>query len=387
MSAAEKETTRPWSGGRLWLAAILLALISGVAGYELSHLTRPRRTETPSTPALNPMYITEHPADVDPAEFLSITSADDADAARRELIGLIWGQTSLPADLPEVAPSFLDEGEAERFAPFAASIEALVVELDAGLVTRALHFVPREGNGDVVLLHEGHDGTFLQRQREIETLLQAGFAVIGLSMPLISPNSQPELTLSSGEVIPLRMHEQLRYIEPARGHPVKYLLEPVIRIVNHVEQRTSHRRISMIGISGGGWTTVMVAALDPRVTVSVPVAGSFPVYLRALNERDWGDWEETLPEIHDRFGYLDLYLLASSGCGRKQVQVFYENDPCCYAGTAATVYEEAVHGVSRILGGSFAVVIDSDYRLHGYSPVAMETALEAFAYRTDEPCR
>ena len=30
----------------------------------------------------------------------------------------------------------------------------------------------------------------------------------------------------------------------------------------------------MIGLSGGGWSTTVAAALDPRIGLSLPVAGS-----------------------------------------------------------------------------------------------------------------
>jgi hypothetical protein len=32
----------------------------------------------------------------------------------------------------------------------------------------------------------------------------------------------------------------------------------------------------MLGLSGGGWTTTLAAAIDPRIEVSFPTAGSTP---------------------------------------------------------------------------------------------------------------
>ena len=34
------------------------------------------------------------------------------------------------------------------------------------------------------------------------------------------------------------------------------------------------RHIIMAGLSGGGWTTTISAAIDPRITLSMPIAGS-----------------------------------------------------------------------------------------------------------------
>lgn len=75
----------------------------------------------------------------------------------------------------------------------------------------------------------------------------------------------------------------------------------------------------MMGLSGGGWTTVLYAALDPRIMRSYPVAGSWPIYLRFASPRDWGDYEETIPELYKTVNYLEMYILGSYGEGRKQL--------------------------------------------------------------------
>jgi cephalosporin-C deacetylase-like acetyl esterase len=38
------------------------------------------------------------------------------------------------------------------------------------------------------------------------------------------------------------------------------------------------KRVAVSGLSGGGWQTILVSSLDPRVTLANPVAGygSFP---------------------------------------------------------------------------------------------------------------
>jgi hypothetical protein len=37
-----------------------------------------------------------------------------------------------------------------------------------------------------------------------------------------------------------------------------------------------YKHIVMAGLSGGGWTTTISAAIDPRITLSMPIAGSMP---------------------------------------------------------------------------------------------------------------
>src|SRR5205085_148225 len=90
------------------------------------------------------------------------------------------------------------------------------------------------------------------------------------------------------------------------GSPMKFFLEPVAVCVNYALARDRKMRdVTMIGLSGGGWTTTLYAAVDTRVRLSIPVAGSLPLYLR------WGgsvgDTEQFLESFYRIAGYPDLY--------------------------------------------------------------------------------
>jgi len=103
-------------------------------------------------------------------------------------------------------------------------------------------------------------------------------------------------------------------------------MEPVVVALNHALSQASFDFVGMIGISGGGWTTVLSAALDPRIDLSVSVAGSIPLSMRT-SEADVGDWEQFEPGLYRLAGYPDLYLLGASGAGRRALQVHGEHDP------------------------------------------------------------
>jgi hypothetical protein len=64
----------------------------------------------------------------------------------------------------------------------------------------------------------------------------------------------------------------------------------------------------MIGLSGGGWTTTLYAAIDPRVRLSFPVAGTLPEYLRVGRP---GAREQFYPDLYKIANYLDLYVMGS----------------------------------------------------------------------------
>lgn len=139
-------------------------------------------------------------------------------------------------------------------------------------------------------------------------------------------------------------------------YPLTEFMKPVAESLNYALSAKRYRSVTMSGLSGGGWTTVLYAALDERINKSVPVAGSWPKYLRyqSGNVNSIGDYEQTLPGLSVE--YLDLYALATTK-GRQQLQVFNSNDPCCFNGDAALSYLDQISQVAKQFGGSFEIEI------------------------------
>ena len=130
----------------------------------------------------------------------------------------------------------------------------------------------------------------------------------------------------------------------------------------------------MVGISGGGWTTVLIAAIDPRIKCSYPVAGSFPIYLRA--SRDWGDYEQTVPNLYRVANYPELYVMGAYGSGRKQLQILNKYDSCCFAGVKYQTYEDTIRQAVMKLGeGGFEVLLDDTHKEHKISNYALTVIL------------
>jgi hypothetical protein len=99
-----------------------------------------------------------------------------------------------------------------------------------------------------------------------------------------------------------------------------------------------YRQVHMYGRSGGAWSTTMAAALDRRIHCSVAFFGTLPMRLRmpldsepADSLADLGDFEQFGLYLFKRLDYLDLYALATTP-NRRHVQVYNEQDNCCFPG-------------------------------------------------------
>jgi hypothetical protein len=144
--------------------------------------------------------------------------------------------------------------------------------------------------------------------------------------------------------------------------PISLFVLPVIAAINF----SCRENISMIGISGGGWTTVLCSAIDSRITKSFPVSGSLP--LRYKSPRDY---EQTDKRLHQIASYETLYALAASN--GLHVQCVNVYDPCCFSGCHYRDYEKRV---SERSGGKFVVIADSTHRQHKISEFTISRILK-----------
>ena len=321
--------------------------------------------------------------ETDVNHLFSIQNKTDVTARRAELVNFIWGPHGLPKELPaHVERGFQDE----RYADLdnLKQIDRLTVNMEWGVTSTAYHFIPVRANGKLLIYHGGHDGDFIIARDLIAFFLKNGFAVVAMSMPLEPPNNNPAVELEHIGKIQLAFHDQFKLLKMKSGHPLQLFLTPIAAVLNYA-QPLGYTSICMTGVSGGGWTTTLYAALDPRITRSYPAAGSLPLHLREDRDRsnsaqrpaDWGDYEQTIPELYSIANYLDLYILGSAGEHRRQLQILNKYDPCCFSGESFRSYESVVNQRVQSLGeGGFAVYLDTKNREHSISADAFQAILD-----------
>ena len=99
-------------------------------------------------------------------------------------------------------------------------------------------------------------------------------------------------------------------------------------------------RVAMTGLSGGGWQTGLLSALDERVKVIVPVAGYSPLWQRVGTVADIGDLEQ---DPSDLCTVADFDALTGLFAPRPTLLIYNRHDDCCFQTrrTRKSVYQSA----------------------------------------------
>lgn len=87
------------------------------------------------------------------------------------------------------------------------------------------------------------------------------------------------------------------------------------------------KRVAVAGLSGGGWQTIFISALDTRVTLSNPVAGYSSFLTRIRHLKDLGDSEQT---PNDMATVADYSHMTAMMAPRATLLTFNQKDNCCF---------------------------------------------------------
>ena len=249
----------------------------------------------------------------------------------------------------------------------------------------------------IVIVHQGHAeieplGGGLARTAN--SLLQQGFSVDLMQMPMFGWNYDHTAIVPGQGALdydledPYKSHVAMIHTTgpPLGGMGFRLFLEPVIQNINYLETLPGFSDITMIGLSGGGWTTHMAAAIDTRVRLSFPVAGSAPLYWRNMVGKIDGAEEEYIPLYNEAVApdgsgggvatWLEIYSLGGYGNGRKQIMVTNLFDPCCFSGTYPDGFKAIVSSKVSVLGqGEWGYYRDSTTLLHEISANTLNTII------------
>jgi dienelactone hydrolase len=101
-------------------------------------------------------------------------------------------------------------------------------------------------------------------------------------------------------------------------------------------------RVAVTGLSGGGWQTIVLSALDKRVRLAVPVAGHSALAQRVANTNSIGDLEQNPSDLVSIADYVHLNALMTP---RPLLLIYNTKDNCCFV--ASTVKSNTYQPVIR----------------------------------------
>lgn len=138
--------------------------------------------------------------------------------------------------------------------------------------------------------------------------------------------------------------------------PLALFIAPHYNIIKSL--KSNYKEISIIGISGGGWYSVWLSALIPKIKFSVSYAGSLPMEYRKF-EGVSGDWEQQNSQIYNYISYWELYKLMTldkvGNENRQGILVYNDEDDCCFYNPYAQDFKSKI---DEINWKNFNVIID-----------------------------
>jgi|SRR5215469_8603641 len=317
---------------------------------------------------------------------VTIGAIDDVTARRQALIQDSFGLPVLPTTQSSVTtianplPGLTNVARVDQY---------LATESGNQTNVSNLYVAGPIANGRMVALNPGHQGTCdwsqfypgYNVQPLLQGLLSAGYSVLALNIPACGYTDQ---------------HVALFTAFGDQG--MHYFHEPMIQAINYMVGHQMFSDYNIVGLSGGGWTATTVAAIDPRIHISVEVAGSMPgvqFIPGAGAAPDHGDCaapcfaEQNAPDYYTIAGYLDQYIMASvgqtpAGLKRHHIQILNYSDSCCF-GVAQWDWYQNYYGmdwptyvagyatliqanVLSLQPGEFTQMIDTSATQHQFSP-------------------
>jgi len=281
----------------------------------------------------------------------------------------------------EAKPRFEETGVVEAGA---YRIRKLRYEIVPGFFGAALLYEPSGSTGrrPAILNVNGHVGapgkTVEYKQKRCITFARNGIYALNLEwLGFGELGGHGSSHWYGGHLDLVGTHELgLFYLAMRKG--LDYLYE---------HQGVDRDRIGMTGLSGGGWQTIVLSALDERVRASAPVAGFNGMGAKAvaLAYGDTGDIEQSPADFLASVDYPHLAALVAP---RPLLLAYDAEDDCCFrAGMVKPVVEEPAQKVYGLFGKGALLVWheNRDPGTHNYQLDNREQAYRFFSRAFDLP--
>ncbi len=203
----------------------------------------------------------------------------------------------------------------------------------------------RKKSTRLVIYLQGHGGSPYEHDYALNILSQVtkrGDSMLLMSMTGLGLNQGPasfSSTLFGKDItrkLPKERAAQHQFYAEFRDSTQPDLIDIAIMISGNYhlvkEISESYTDIDIVGVSGGGWYSVFLAALLPEIDNTYSYAGSLPMVYRVIKSNK-GDFEQYDSLFWQDYDYYHLYFLSvmdkNNDATRKLHLVYHSKDECC----------------------------------------------------------
>ena len=251
-----------------------------------------------------------------------------------------------PKEWVEAGPKFEEMGVIETGSGY--KIRKLRYEIVPGFYSAALLYEPDHTSGKIPAIlnvngHVGPPGKSVEyKQKRCINYAKHGILALNLEWFSFGELDKTGNAHWFGAHLDLVGAHELGifYLEMRKGLDYLY---------NH--PNVDRNRIGVTGLSGGGWQTITLSALDERVKATNPVAGFASLRSRVEAKR-YGDMGDIEQSATDFFEGLDFPHLVAMVAPRPILLTYNAEDDCCFrAGFVKPLVYEAIQPFFKLYAG------------------------------------
>ncbi|HEU5335281.1 MAG TPA: acetylxylan esterase [Terriglobales bacterium] len=248
-------------------------------------------------------------------------------------------------------------------------------EIVPGFESTAVLYEPRNLKGKIpailnVIGHEPAGNAAEYEQKRCINFAKRGIYALSLSWPGYGELAQAE-----------NAHDFAAYLDLAGANALGFFYLAMRRGLDYLATlpQVDPSRLGITGLSGGGWQTVMLGALDGRIHVAVEVAGIGALESNLVRPVDTDEIEE---DATDLTAGEDYPWFVAMRAPRPTLLIHNENDDCCFRAPLVKPYiYDQVQTFFRLFGreGNLAWHENRDPGIHNYQ---LDNRQQAYAFFT-----
>ena len=296
------------------------------------------------------------------SQIIKINSPEDIEKKRAELIQYIW-KGDFPKGKPPLIRKNVELGQYKEF----VGVKSLdIYEFNwKSLKSQVYHFKTRAKSPKpyLIIIHIGNK-PLSQSFHLFFTFfsLRAGFDVLVIPSPLSSIEDQnltyssvPAINIPSFGYLGLTDQNVFFLLEDNTFSPLQLYLDPLALSLNLIDQQYNYTSYHLVGSFDGAWEATVYPALDPRIKTSHAIYPPLPFFIATNSDStSLRNYEYFHPEFTKLANYLELYVMASYGKGRKHMHLIDRWNPHRYNEDGYKAYaDEVARRVKTLDEGDF----------------------------------